>query len=90
MSKHTPGPWYDDGYRIYAPTNSEDPSDGRMIVEYKHVDNFNRADAPLIAAAPTILRALRALLEAQSRRVTAGEWKQLVRDGVAAAAKATA
>lgn len=60
-AQHTPSPWHDDGYRIYAPTDSEDPRSGRIIVEYKHRDEFNRADAPLIAAAPDLLEALRML-----------------------------
>lgn len=55
---HTPAPWHDDGYRIYAPTDAEDKRNGRMIVEYKHVDDFNGADAPLIAAAPELYQAL--------------------------------
>lgn len=59
MRVHTPGPWHDDGYRIYAPTESEDKCDGRMIVEYKHVDDFNYADASLLTAAPDLLDALR-------------------------------
>lgn len=55
MSAHTPGPWHDDGYRIYAPTDAADKRRGRMIVEYKHVDDFNDPDASLIAAAPDLL-----------------------------------
>lgn len=56
---HTPAPWYDDGYRIYAPTDDVDKRNGRIIVEYKHVDYFNHADAPLMTAAPALLEALR-------------------------------
>ena len=62
--KHTPGPWHDDGYRIYGPTEEEDKRRGRMIVEYKHVDDFNDADAALIAAAPDLLAACKAVLAA--------------------------
>lgn len=58
MAEHTPGPWHDDGYRIHAPTDDEDKRNGRVIVEYKHVDGFNDADAPLIAAAPELLEAI--------------------------------
>ena len=61
-AKHTAGPWHDDGYRIYGATESEDKRRGPMIVEYKHVDNFNYADAPLIAAAPDLLHELRHLV----------------------------
>lgn len=57
MEKHTPSPWYDDGYRIYAPTEKEDKRDGRVIVEYKHVDYFNKADARLMTASPELLEA---------------------------------
>lgn len=59
---HTPGPWFDDGYRIYAPTVTADKRDGRVIVDYKHVDEFNLADARLIAAAPELLAAVKGLL----------------------------
>lgn len=64
---HTPGPWHDDGYRIYAPVHAdgtplapgEDPRNGRMIVEYKHVDGFNPDDGPLLASVPDLLSAAR-------------------------------
>lgn len=59
--KHTPGPWHDDGYRIYAPTCNADKRNSRVIVEYKHVDNFNYADGPLLAAAPELLQAVKEL-----------------------------
>ncbi len=55
---HTPAPWFDDGYRIYAPVDSADKRSGRVIVEYKHIEDFNPADAPLITAAPEMLQAL--------------------------------
>lgn len=61
MDEHTPGPWFDDGYRIHAPTGSADKRDGRVIVVYKHVDDFNEADAPLIAAAPEMYALLKEL-----------------------------
>lgn len=67
---HTPAPWFDDGYRIYAPVTEEgrllepdeDKRNGRVIVEYKHVDFFNRKDAPLITAAPNMFNLLKAAL----------------------------
>lgn len=59
----TPAPWYDDGYRIYAPTDAADPRHGRLIMEYKHTPNFRRADARLIRAAPTLF----AWFKAQTR-----------------------
>lgn len=64
MTGPTPGPWFDDGYRIYAPTASDDKRNGRVIMEYKHADEFNPGDAPLIAAAPELLAALRDLVRA--------------------------
>jgi hypothetical protein len=54
----TPAPWHDDGYRIYAPTDDPDKRNGRVIVEYKHVDGFHYPDARLIAAAPKLAEAL--------------------------------
>lgn len=60
---HTPGDWYDDGYRIYGPTDKADKREGWLIVEYKHVGDFNRADAVLMTDAPLLL--------AELRRVTA-------------------
>lgn len=51
---HTPGPWHDDGYRVYAPTPDPDKRNGRVIVEYKHTRDFNDADGPLLAAAPDL------------------------------------
>lgn len=60
-SKHTPGPWHDDGYRIYAPTTDADPRNGRVVVEYKHQADFNDADSRLIAAAPQMYEILQSL-----------------------------
>lgn len=56
-AKHTPGPWFDDGYRIRAPHDG-DPRCGRIIVEYKYAEGFNNADARLIAASPDLMAAL--------------------------------
>jgi hypothetical protein len=55
MSQHTPGPWFDDGYRIRGPVHKR----RMLIVEYKDNVYFNKADAPLIAAAPDMLNALK-------------------------------
>lgn len=54
----TPAPWFNDGYRIYAPTDTENKHSGRVIVEYKHVDDFDYEDGALIAAAPLLYAAL--------------------------------
>lgn len=65
MADHTPAPWFDDGYRIHAPVAAgEDPRSGRVIVEYKHVDDFNPADGPLLGAAKDLYDAL-----AETRRI---------------------
>ena len=52
---HSPAPWYDDGYRIYAYTDDPDKRNGRVIVEYQPVDGFNQADAPLMTSSPDLL-----------------------------------
>jgi hypothetical protein len=58
-TKFTSEPWYDNGYRIYVPPNADEGRlTGRVIVEYKHVVDFNPADAPLITAAPKLYAAL--------------------------------
>jgi hypothetical protein len=63
-TRHTPGPWHDDGYRIYGPTDEPDPRSGRVIVEYKHAENFSHADAALIAAAPDLFEVCQAVVMA--------------------------
>lgn len=57
---HTPGPWYDDGYRIHAPVTNptQDKREGRVIVDYKYSEDFNPMDGPLLAAAPDLLETL--------------------------------
>ena len=35
----TQGKWYDDGYRVYAPTVKEDKRDGPVLWEYKYADD---------------------------------------------------
>lgn len=54
----TPAPWYDDGYRIHAPTDDNDKRNGRVIVEYKHSPDFVFGDSNVITAAPKLLAAL--------------------------------
>lgn len=76
MSAHTPGPWHDDGYRIYAPSDHIDKRNGRVIVEYKHTADFNMADARLIAAAPDLLAACELALGAFERN-DAIDWSEL-------------
>lgn len=53
--EHTPAPWRDDGYRIYAP-------DDRVITEYKHCDDGGYSDGPLLAAAPELLNELKEII----------------------------
>lgn len=57
----TEGPWFDDGYRIYAPTEDENKHNGVMMVEYKHSGHENYVDFELMAAAPQLLAELKAL-----------------------------
>lgn len=63
MKEHTPTPWFDDGYRIYGYTDHEDKRRGKVIVEHKHVDDFNPADAELIITAVNMHAELVAALE---------------------------
>lgn len=55
MSKHTPGPWevieVDEFFSIAG-------GDGWVATMDNHDENANRANAPLIAAAPDLLAAL--------------------------------
>lgn len=64
----TPGPWHDDGYRVYGPTVHDDPRSGTLLWEYKHLpyDDFHGAhDNGIFAvAARTELPRLLALVEA--------------------------
>jgi len=75
LTPHTPGPWHDDGYRIHAPTMHEDKRNGRLIVEYKHVEDFNPADGPLIAAAPELLEACKQLVGAMIQLDKEHHWE---------------
>jgi len=67
MSKHTPGPWsihhefnvFDENGRCVA-------SCGGYSSNFRDVEPENRANAMLIAAAPDLLEACRALLAAHS------------------------
>lgn len=79
LKQHSPAPWYDDGYRIHAATDSEDKRDGRVIVSYKHIEDFNFADAPLLTAAPELLAALRAVRDHFNREnyKPVGIWEQV-------------
>ena len=61
-AKHTPGPWYTDGYRIYAPTDEADKRSGAVLVDGKEFDATD-GDLNLIAAAPDLYAALAAMLE---------------------------
>lgn len=54
MSKHTPGPWRDEGYRISAQRGETTVVDLRSCMGGDDV----QADARLIAAAPELLAAL--------------------------------
>lgn len=45
--KATPGPWTDDGYRVYKGTNRDSP----VMFEYKHSDSIGPYDGEFIAHA---------------------------------------
>lgn len=59
----TPTPWFDDGYRIHAPTDDEDKRAGRVIFDYKHVLEPNYPDYAALAKAPEDIAFLLALIE---------------------------
>jgi hypothetical protein len=72
MSGHTPGPWFEQGYSVYAPTPQDVPErgfrgfrepeipGGYLIAESIPHDATRR----LIAAAPDLLAALEGLMPA--------------------------
>lgn len=72
MSKHTPGPWK-------LVRDGQEPSDGWLLVQFRewsvysepmHGDSIGtqESDARLIAAAPEMLAALKAVLPVMRRR----------------------
>ena len=70
-AKHTPGPWryfrQGDGTRfIITARKPEDP--GNRFEDFAEVDIQHEPEARLIASAPELLEALRALLEVHGRR----------------------
>ena len=70
MSKYTPGPWRQGGVKEYLPISKcrEIASDeGRIGLVYGIVDEENKANAQLIAAAPDLLAACLAFLEADNQ-----------------------
>ena len=81
MVKHTPGPWdYDMGdFSIYA------LNDGMPIAAIDNQQHGNEADAQLIAAAPELLAALKAILTAELFSADARAALQAGRDAVAKA-----
>lgn len=58
MGKHTPGPWELDGVEIRA--TASHPSESICVM----TPGFEDADAQLLAAAPKLLAALEAMIEA--------------------------
>lgn len=57
MSKHTPGPWH------YYKCQCKNPVCNQHTISVQRSVGFEEADARLIAAAPEMLEALRAMLE---------------------------
>jgi len=62
MSKHTPGPWEVDGYRVGHPVGKHGFD---LVARILQTDNATEdaANARLIAAAPDLLAACKAALE---------------------------
>ena len=62
----TAGPWYDDGYRVYGPTENEDKRQGVLIFEYKHINDVNYDDSDFVVkarnTAPAVARAVLEML----------------------------
>jgi hypothetical protein len=73
----TEGPWYDDGYRVHAPTDDDDKRSGDVLLEYKHLDHGSSFNGEFAAFARTDLPRAVALLRdaldalARERRRTA-------------------
>lgn len=86
---HTPGPWKaNKGYRIHAPTTDSDYRNGRVIVDYKHQDDFNYDDEALIEAAPDLLAACEAAIKHLGGRDSDTGWEDAAALCRAAIAKA--
>lgn len=88
---HTPGPWHAIEFNVHAATtivsNLHDPSQRTVIAECAEQGRYSNdclADARLIAAAPELLVALRAMLERSSGDYWPIE-QQLARDAIAKA-----
>lgn len=62
---HTPGPWrvWAKGYRESPPISFNVETSGGLIREWLARDIANEADAQLMAAAPELLAALKAIVE---------------------------
>lgn len=45
LSKLTPAPWFNDGYRIHGPTDDADKRNGPVLTEYKYLDHGKEVDA---------------------------------------------
>ena len=74
MTKHTPGPWiadlYEDGCFVVRPHGKEGPLIAERGVWF---DDESHANARLIAAAPDLLEACLATLDAEAGDLTAYE-----------------
>lgn len=88
MSEHTPGPWR-------AETNGAGYWDIRTrqrgiasIIPFPGTPSLDKANARLIAAAPDLLEALRALLKDGEDLTQASQWGEHLEQASAAIAKA--
>ena len=93
MSKHTPGPWKaelnGDGHATTGLVLADDPYGVVATVSRRWQDcETQTADASLIAAAPDLLEALKAVLTETSAPATHIAFRQLREQVLAAIAKA--
>ena len=82
MSKHTPGPWTAEPNSAHGISFSVEGG-GRLITRFA-----SAADARLIAAAPDLLAALRAMTDYMAYAEALGEDKAVFKNARAAIAKA--
>lgn len=94
MSKHTPGPWINDGDEISGLADGENSQSYIVPICTMDADwnaEITAANARLIAAAPDLLDALQKMLVLYQGRKQGvfGEWTEPVIDARAAIKKAT-
>ena len=69
MSEHTPGPWIVVGHKVYAPEDCEHHPVADCTTNHTCREEWEvEANAKLIAAAPTLLNALKVLADVAERQ----------------------